>query len=59
LSPRLDLHDADGFDTIVISFLLSGILDGKAKHYARQIVIQGEELQMPEQEARPKRRAVR
>jgi hypothetical protein len=60
--PNLDLHDADGFagaDTITISFLLSGMLDGKTKHYARQIVIQGEELQMPEQEPRPRRRAVR
>jgi hypothetical protein len=60
--PNLDLHDADGFagaDTITISFLLSGMLDGKTKHYARQIVIQGEELQMPEQGPRPKRRAAR
>jgi hypothetical protein len=60
--PNLDLHDPDGFagaDTITISFLLSGTLDGKAKHYARQVVIQGEELQMPAQDPRPRRRAVR
>jgi hypothetical protein len=48
-----------GADTITISLLLSGTENGEPKHYARQIVIQGEELQMPEQEARPKRRAVR
>lgn len=50
--PNLDLHDADGFagvDTITISFLLSGTdSTGTRKHFARQIVIQGEELQMPE-----------
>jgi hypothetical protein len=60
--PNLDLHDEDGFagaDTITISLLLSGTENGEPKHYARQIVIQGEELQMPDQPPRPKRRAVR
>lgn len=61
--PNLDLHDANGYagvDTITISFLVSGTDAGGArKHFARQIVIQGEELQIPEQEPRPKRRAVR
>ena len=42
------------------SFLVSGRdTSGAMKHFARQIVLQGEELQMPEQEQRPKRRAVR
>ncbi|HVT44311.1 MAG TPA: hypothetical protein VMT00_07965, partial [Thermoanaerobaculia bacterium] len=61
--PNLDLHDADGFagaDTITISFLVSGTDgSGAKKHHARQIVIQGEELQMPDQGPRPKRRAAR
>lgn len=61
--PHLDLYDLDGHagaDTITISFLVSGANgEGKTKHFARQIVIQGEELQMPPQDARPKRRSVR
>jgi hypothetical protein len=61
--PNLDLHDDDGYagvDTITISFLLSGTdANGKRQHFARQVVIQGEEVQMPSQEPRPKRRAVR
>lgn len=61
--PNLDLHDADGFagaDTITISFLVSGTdASGARKHFARQVVIQGEEMQMPEQHPRAKRRAVR
>ena len=64
--PNLDLTDGDGFagaDTITISFLLSGTdAAGKRQHVARQIVIQGEELQMPEQRATPgtpRRRAAR
>lgn len=63
--PNLDLRDADGFagvDTITISFLLSGTdTSGARKHFARQVVIQGEEIQMPEQKpvpAEPRRRAV-
>lgn len=64
--PNLDLHDSDGFagvDTITISFLLSGTdATGVRRHFARQIVIQGEELQMPEQKETftpPRRRSVR
>jgi hypothetical protein len=60
--PNLDLYDADGYagaDTITISLLLSGTEDGKTKNHARQIVIQGEELQIPDQSPQPKRRAVR
>lgn len=62
--PNLDLHDpggvADGADTITISFLVSGTdSSGARRHHGRQIVIQGEELQMPDQEPRPKRRAAR
>jgi len=61
--PNLDLHDADGYagaDTITISLLLSGTdASGVRQHYARQIVIQGEEAQMLSQHPRPKWRAVR
>jgi hypothetical protein len=64
--PNLDLHDADGFagvDIITISFLVSGTdPTGARKHFARQIVIQGEELQMPAQQPvplQPRRRAIR
>jgi len=64
--PNLDLRDHDGktgADTITISFLLSGTdIDGARRHHARQIVIQGEELQMPEQKEaiiKPRRRSVR
>lgn len=64
--PNLDLNDADGVagaDIITISFLVSGTdAAGKRKHFARQVVIQGEELQMPEQKATPatpRRRAAR
>ena len=61
--PNLDLYDSDGYagaDTITISLLVSGTdASGVTKHVARQIVIQGEELQMPDQHPRPKRRAVR
>jgi hypothetical protein len=53
--PNLDLVDGDGFagaDTITISLLLSGTdAAGKRKHFARQIVIQGEELQITDQKA--------
>jgi hypothetical protein len=58
--PNLDLFDADGFagvDTITMSFLVSGTdAAGARRHFARQIVLQGEELQMPDQKARPRRR---
>jgi hypothetical protein len=61
--PNLDLHDFDGFagaDTITISMLLSGIdASGRRRHFARQVVIQREEIQMPAQEPRPRRRSVR
>jgi hypothetical protein len=62
--PNIDLTDADGMtgvDTIAISFLVSGSDSaGARQHYARQIVIAGEELQMPPQKALTrKRRAVR
>lgn len=64
--PNLDLTDGDGFtgaDAITISLLLSGTdAAGKRQHFARQVVIQGEELQMPEQKAAPptsRRRAAR
>jgi hypothetical protein len=64
--PNLDLRDHDGktgVDTITISFLLSGTDAGGARrHRARRVVIQGEELQMPEQKETiivPRRRSVR
>ena len=60
--PNLDLFEGygrAGADTIAISLLLSGTVSGKTRHFARQIVIQGEELQMPDQSPRPKRRAAR
>jgi len=51
--PNLDLYDQDGIagsDTITMSFLVSGTdAGGQQRHFARQIVLQGEELQMPEQ----------
>jgi hypothetical protein len=60
--PNLDLYDADGYagvDTITISMMLSGTdPSGTRKHFARQVVIQGEEIQMPDQQPRQKRRAV-
>lgn len=61
--PNLDLFDGDGLagvDTITISLLLSGTdASGSQKHFARRIVIQGEELQMPAQTPQPRRRAVK
>lgn len=51
--PNIDLYDADGFagvDTITMSFLVSGTdATGTRKHFARQIVLQGEEVQAPPQ----------
>ena len=50
--PNLDIEDRDGFtgvDTITMSFLLSGILDGKPVYRASQVMLQGEELMMPPQ----------
>jgi hypothetical protein len=49
----------NGGDTITISLLSGTDSRGVRRHYARQIVIEGDEIQMPEQEPRPKRRAVR
>ena len=61
--PNLDLHDRDGYagaDTITISLLLSGTdAAGARRHFARQVVIQGEEVQMPVQRPVRKTRAVR
>lgn len=61
--PNLDLIDEEGLagvDVITISLLLSGTgSNGKRLHLARQIVIQGEELQLPDQHPHPRRRAVR
>ena len=61
--PNLDLTDGDnraGVDTITISLLASGTdASGKRQHLARQVVIQGEEIQMPAQMPRPKRRSSR
>ena len=49
-----------GVDVITISLLLSGTdASGSRRHFARQIVLDGEELLMPAQEPRPKRRAAR
>jgi hypothetical protein len=59
--PNIDLRDHDGaagVDTITISFFVSGTDEsGRRQYLARQIVIQGEELQMTDQLPRPKRRA--
>ena len=64
--PNLDLYDQDGIagsDTITMSFLVTGTdANGQRQHFARQVVLQGEELQMPAQKemaAPPKRRATR
>ena len=50
--PNLDLVDADsryGVDTITMSFMLSGMLDGQPVFRARQVLLQGEELMLPAQ----------
>ena len=64
--PNLDLGDNDGLngvDTITFSFLVSGDdAEGTRQHFARQIVLQGEELLVPAQEETlilPRRRSVR
>jgi hypothetical protein len=62
--PNLDLFDPDsgeaGTDVITISLLLSGTdAAGVRRHYARQIVLAGEELWVPAQTARSRRRSVR
>src|SRR6185436_9589297 len=59
--PNLDLEDIDGAtgaDTITMSFLLSGNdASGAQRHFARQIVLQGEEILVTDTE--PRRRSVR
>ncbi|HUP63628.1 MAG TPA: hypothetical protein VNA69_24795 [Thermoanaerobaculia bacterium] len=62
--PNLDLRDGHGpsagIDIITISLFLSGTdAGGKRRHFARQVVLNGETLHVPEQKPQPKRRAVR
>jgi hypothetical protein len=64
--PNLDLHDHDdagGADLVTISLLLSGTdAAGVRRHFGRQVVLNGDELLMPEQPAAPaakRRRATR
>lgn len=61
--PNLDLRDGDGrtgSDVITISLMLSGTdARGMRRHFPRQIVINGEELHMPEPVTAKKRRAAR
>lgn len=64
--PNLDLNDPDGFaavDSITISLFLTGTdAAGGRKHLARQVVLQGEEVQITEQKPLPlqlRRRSVR
>jgi hypothetical protein len=55
--PNIDLYDQDGIagsDTITISFLVTGTdAPGQRRHFARQVVLQGEELQAPRQKETP------
>ena len=59
--PNLDLEDPDGatgVDTITFSFLLSGTdAGGTRRHFARQIVLQGEEILLRDSD--PRRRSAR
>jgi hypothetical protein len=61
--PNLDLHDDDGYagaDIVTISLMLTGTdASGSRRHFARQIVLVGEELQVTAQEPQAKRRSVR
>jgi hypothetical protein len=64
--PNLDLRDSEGYggaDTITISLLLSGTdAEGTRRHFARQILIEGDEVRIPaqtEETIKPRRRAVR
>jgi hypothetical protein len=54
--PNLDLYDQDGFaaaDTVTVSLLVSGTdASGARKHFTRQVVFQGEEVQITDQKAR-------
>jgi hypothetical protein len=63
--PNLDLYDPDGVagaDTITISLFVTGTDNaGQTRHFARQVVLQGEEVQVPAEVATvvpPRRRAV-
>ena len=63
--PNLDLGDSEGYagaDTITISLLLSGTdAVGTRRHFARQILIEGDEVRIPAQTEvtiKPRRRAV-
>ncbi len=57
--PNLDLGDQNGYqgsDVITMSFFVSGTdTNGKRHHFARQVVLQGEQLHMS-QSSRSKRR---
>ncbi len=61
--PNLDLEDSDGAagaDSITLSFVVSGDdATGARRWFARQIVIEGEEVQMTSQSRSVRRRAVR
>jgi hypothetical protein len=61
--PNLDLHDDDGYagaDIVTISLMLAGTdASGSRRHFARQIVLAGEELHVTPQEPQAKRRSVR
>jgi len=61
--PNLDLEDSEGAagaDSITLSFVVSGNdASGTRRHFARQIVLEGEEVQIPAQARVARRRAVR
>lgn len=61
--PNIDLGDTNGYsasDLIVMSFLLAGTdAAGVRRYFGRQIVLQGEEVQMPVQKPSARRRPVR
>lgn len=61
--PNLDLEDAEGAagaDSITLSFVVTGNDEaGARRHFARQIVIEGEEVQVTAQARTTRRRAVR
>jgi hypothetical protein len=60
--PNLDLQDSDGAagsDSITLTFFVSGNDSaGARRHFARQVVIEGEEVQVTQQTSHRKRRAV-
>jgi len=61
--PNLDLLDSDGAagaDSITLSFVVSGTdASGTRRHFARQVVLEGEEVQVTAQARVVRRRAVR